>query len=67
MNGTLNLPASRTVHGVAGLVGAFEDLEPLATVSEHLWHEGQTIEPTRIRVQRPQDLFLAADLHPVTG
>jgi len=47
-------------------VRSFEYLEFLAAEREHLGHERHAVElPTG--VQRPQDLFLASDLHPLTG
>ena len=53
-----------SAHRVAGLMRALVDLEALAAIAEHLRHEGQILEPA-VLVERPQDLFLAQDLHPL--
>jgi hypothetical protein len=54
----------QTIGGVAGLVRALEDTEPLPAGFKHLWHKWQAFQLS-ISVQRPKYLLSAANLHPL--
>ncbi len=66
MNGILHPAAFVVVNRVTRLVGAFVNTKTLSAELEHLRHEGEIFQAA-VFVERGQDLFTAADLHPIPG
>jgi hypothetical protein len=58
-------PTSNRVNRVTGLMRAPVNLKPLSAILKHLWHEWEALQAASF-VERPQDLFFASDLHPVS-
>ena len=56
---------SNRIDRVAGLVRPLINFEALSAILKHLRHEGELIQPA-ILIERPQDLFLAPNFHPIT-
>jgi hypothetical protein len=61
---SFELHAPGYVDGIACLVGALDDAEPLAAELQHLRHEGKVLEPPP-SVESSQYFFLAPNLDPV--
>jgi hypothetical protein len=66
MNSAGKPTSAGAVDSVACLVRDLKNLEGLATIFEHLWHEGKVFQ-TATTVECRKDLFLAAYLHPISN
>src|SRR5260370_10560544 len=66
MNRILHPAAPVVVNRVTRLMGMFVATKSLAGECEHLRHEGEIFQAA-VFVERGQDLFAAADLHPIPG
>jgi hypothetical protein len=66
MDRALNAPAADWKDGIAGLMRAFINLKLLSTKRDHLRHERHPIQATSA-VKSAEDLFLAANLDPITN
>src|SRR5258706_4621898 len=66
MNGILHPAAFVVVNRVTRLVSTFVDTKTLSAEREHLRHKGEVFQAA-VFVERGQDFFTAADLHPIPG
>jgi hypothetical protein len=63
MYGPMHSSPFVVIDGIAGFVGPLEYLKSLSAKGKHFRHERKSIE-LPLLVERPQDVFSTADLHP---